>query len=282
MKYLGVPKYDDFDIIRRLSKKDNLASYPLLEKSLKSIESEYTHYKNVAGDGTKLNQPLALANALKEGLKADYGRKLKDLSYIAEIRSELSPDVCPMCGSFAFGQVDHLIPKTLYPEFSLFSHNLVPACGCNQSKSSSYMNASGARIFHPYYDKELQKRISYIAFSGDVSAPSVEVELARDFMTNESAKFHVQSIIRKTNILNWAGAEWAKIVGRPRKTVFSRLTIPVSARDFTDFLQGLFLEFDDEYGTPNNWKSMFYYGLALADRFHAPIRKNLNSSGVDI
>ena len=276
MKYLGLPQYDDLEIVRALSKKDNLASYPLLEKSLPLIEAEYEHYKKIDGNGTLLNPPLLLDDILKTGLQGDYGRKLKVLSYIEEIRRKLSPDVCPMCGGYNPAQVDHFIPKSTYPEFSLFTHNLVPACDCNQKKLKKYKNAAGARILHPYYDAVLNERIAFLEFLGDVNEPNLGIALTVKFLFNSDAKFHVSSIVENSNIFNWASKEWSKIQTRPIRTLFKQKAGIISRLDVKQVLEDAFEECDAEFGTPNNWKSMFYYGLAVKTDYHEYIRDCVN------
>lgn len=276
MKYLGIPPYDDLEKIRELSRKDNLESFPMLATSLGLIEKEYEHYEKVNGDVTLLNPPLMLGENLKNGLKADYSRDLKALSYIAEIRDELSPDVCPMCGSFGTGQADHFVPKTAYPEFSLFSRNLVPACKCNQTKSASYKSALGARIFHPYFDKSLGQRILYLEFSGNIIAPDLAIEFTLPYKTNMDANYHVSSIVARGNVFNWASKEWSKIKTRPSRTVFQKESGNLSTADIRKMLENAFLNADHDYGTPNNWKSMFYYGLTLKTDYHEYIRDCVN------
>lgn len=276
MKYLGLPQFDDFTIIRKLAQKNNLSSYPLLEQNLTLIEAEYAHYNLVQGNAGMLNLPLTLAQILKDGLQADYGRNLKDLNYIDDIRNKASKDVCPMCGSFSTSQVDHIIPKGIYPEFSLFARNLVPICNCNQKKSKIYKDGSGGRILHPYYDKELGERIAYIAFSGDTNSPDLGVEIVLKFKTQVHIKFHVDSVLRKTNVLNWASVEWAKIQNRPR-AIFGASDGPIRKSDVKKILEERFIEADEYYGTPNNWKSMFYYGLALKNDFYEYIRDCANN-----
>ena len=276
MKYLGLPNYDDVDIVRRLAQKDNLASYPLLGQNLQIIELEYMHYGAVGGDANRLHRPLALDAALKQGLQDDYGKKLKDLAYITEIRKNLSKDVCPMCGSFSTGQVDHFIPKSEYPEFSLFSRNLVPVCACNQKKSKTYGDGVGGRMLHPYYDPELNERVAYIEFSGDVAAPDVEVEIVLRFKTNQYIKYHIDSVLRKTEILNWAGGEWSKIQKQAR-SIFYAPEGKLKKSDVKLLLEQVFLKSDRYYGTPNNWKSMFYYGLTLKEDYFEYIRDCINA-----
>lgn len=62
---------------------------------------------------------------------------------------------CPFCGISESSTLDHYLPKELYPEFSVYSRNLVPSCGfCNNLKRELIVdNDTGVRVFvHPYFD----------------------------------------------------------------------------------------------------------------------------------
>lgn len=63
---------------------------------------------------------------------------------------------CPYCG---FGQVstlDHYLPKSKYPFFSIVANNLIPSCkDCNTGKSSDVAVVVGAQSIHPYYDGDI-------------------------------------------------------------------------------------------------------------------------------
>jgi hypothetical protein len=67
------------------------------------------------------------------------------------LRSAAPGGKCPTCG---FGQVytiDHFLPKSKFPWFSVLPENLVPSCrDCNTGKLAAAAN--DAQSFHPYYD----------------------------------------------------------------------------------------------------------------------------------
>jgi hypothetical protein len=61
---------------------------------------------------------------------------------------------CCLCGHAPSGQLDHHLPKTIFPEFSVLTFNLVPACaGCNYKKLECYRRPDGGPAFlHAYRD----------------------------------------------------------------------------------------------------------------------------------
>lgn len=64
--------------------------------------------------------------------------------------------VCPICGIKLWDEVDHHIPRALFPEFSGLCYNLIPLChDCNHEKSDLWLDANGNRlIFNAFVDGE--------------------------------------------------------------------------------------------------------------------------------
>jgi hypothetical protein len=60
---------------------------------------------------------------------------------------------CPLCGIGTVGSLDHYLPKTLFPVFSVTPNNLVPACErCQRAKNVYHSATESEQIFHPYFD----------------------------------------------------------------------------------------------------------------------------------
>lgn len=63
--------------------------------------------------------------------------------------------ICCLCGLRATSELDHYLPKQLFPEFAAFTVNLIPACGvCNKRKDQVYKTPLGDPAFiHAYLDQ---------------------------------------------------------------------------------------------------------------------------------
>jgi 5-methylcytosine-specific restriction endonuclease McrA len=60
---------------------------------------------------------------------------------------------CPVCGIDRIHTLDHVLPKSAFPEFSVAPLNLVPSCfACNLAKSSAVASGLPDEPFHPYFD----------------------------------------------------------------------------------------------------------------------------------
>lgn len=60
---------------------------------------------------------------------------------------------CPLCGAREVRQLDHHLPKTKYPAYTLLPANLVPSCrDCNEDKLAVSPTTSSEETIHPYFD----------------------------------------------------------------------------------------------------------------------------------
>lgn len=63
-------------------------------------------------------------------------------------------NICPYCSIRTVKTIDHFLPKSEYPSYSITPSNLVPSCrDCNTDKRISYPTNSNDQTFHPYFDK---------------------------------------------------------------------------------------------------------------------------------
>lgn len=81
-------------------------------------------------------------------VKNKEGRKIYDkLMLLAPLNR------CPFCGIGTVTTLDHYLPKTEFPTFSVLPYNLVASCkDCNTGKLASYATIQNTQTLHPYYD----------------------------------------------------------------------------------------------------------------------------------
>lgn len=60
---------------------------------------------------------------------------------------------CPFCGFGHASTLDHYLPKSKYPQFSVLPLNLVPCCkDCNSGKHADSAITEAQQSLHPYFD----------------------------------------------------------------------------------------------------------------------------------
>jgi hypothetical protein len=260
MKSLAPFPFNDHDTLVALSKNKRLHCVEELAQFAGQISIAYQSYDTSLGNILTVAAIPNFPDTLKESLKKLYKNPPKSLSVLDSIRRNHSPDVCPMCGSLGSSTLDHIFPQTSYPEFCLFTRNLVPACGCNDLRQDSAIGAAGERVLHPYFDAVLSQRLICATFSGTFPAPSIGVAVCYTGNMVGPVNFHVREVVKKTNILNFLEKEWAKLLKMPDNVP----EIPQAAMNLPqldDVLRRIVARHDIDYGTPNNWRSVLFAGI---------------------
>lgn len=129
-------------------------------QELYSIEG-YSKSKNI--------DPTVISNLLHSELTYIYttffakrgkpGRKIYDKIMVN------AKGICPYCGISSPIELDHYLPKSKFPQFSILPLNLVPSCErCNKyGKGTIFAENKGGQILHPYLDHNLYYDSSWMS-----------------------------------------------------------------------------------------------------------------------
>lgn len=278
MKKLTSPGIDDTTITTALSNNDKLidTSYPHLMDNLKEITDAYTAYIGKNGDALQIN-PLQIPKALKDGLISNYKYPPKQLKFIETLRKS-SSTICPMCGSLGTGTIDHYFPKEDYPEFSIFSLNLVPACRCNSKRRRYLRDAQQQiRVLHPYFDDCLTQRLLSCRFIQSPAFPQVELKLVQ-LENDRFVTCHIENVVKKSGIEDWLSGTWSSLAESPSRVIHTmpREEIP-DENELCRCLNEALSRYDDDLGSCNNWQSVFIHGLIHSEGAMAWILEKHNS-----
>lgn len=112
-------------------------------------------------DTTRVKDPNVIGPLKKSELEKLYTQyfaaKGKPAREIYDAILNSAQESCPFCGGIGTPHnVDHFLPKSHFPQFSVLPHNLVPACrDCNMgSKGHGFAILEKDQIIHPYLDGE--------------------------------------------------------------------------------------------------------------------------------
>ncbi|MBJ2234958.1 hypothetical protein JFT61_09025 [Pseudomonas fluorescens] len=148
---------DDFKTLNALT-----VGYGALEGTYQIIEKAYQGYIISLGSpqlkavGLSADQRICMHKVYEGGAKK-FG-----LNWISQLRS-VQLGSCPMCGNSTLGTVEHYLPKTPFPEFSVLSWNLVPSCNiCNQKRGSKHVNGIKHHLLHPIFDRLLLEKLKLL------------------------------------------------------------------------------------------------------------------------
>jgi len=162
---LRLPHADDDDTFRRCVERRRAKTRILLKPLSKKIHQAYDSYRSVNGN-PRLLTPLVCDEQTKSALHKNFhllntGKPLATVRQLlmrqlrlAEADSvEYDDQLCPMCGGDVLSDLDHYLPRSVYPEYSVLSANLVPVCSkCNRLKGDCVGDTMGGRFLHAYFD----------------------------------------------------------------------------------------------------------------------------------
>ncbi len=109
-------------------------------------------------DGIQPGDPEVVERLRKSDLIKLYEYYLRDKHPGRNIYDELlasANEKCPFCGGIGRPRnLDHFLPKTHFPQFSILPLNLIPSCrDCNMDgKGKAYAKEAEAQIIHPFLE----------------------------------------------------------------------------------------------------------------------------------
>ncbi|WP_089604024.1 HNH endonuclease [Acinetobacter piscicola] len=94
---------------------------------------------------------------LKNDLLDLYSYKAKPFiklkNELVELSDGSSFDTCQYCGINSISTLDHILPKSIFPEFVVHPKNLFPACSeCNSLKMSKWLESGESSFLNLYSD----------------------------------------------------------------------------------------------------------------------------------
>ncbi|WP_052749047.1 hypothetical protein [Arsukibacterium ikkense] len=264
----GIQPFDVDDIreLQLLADNNRLGSYPQLMSEYILFKEQYANYVDSCGDPWKIRQ-LPISNTFRKALIRHYDDAPQGhLQFITDFRRNLSPTLCVMCGGFGNGTLDHYLPSSVYPEYSFFSKNLIPACNCNSLRGNVVRGLTESeRVIHPYFDNFLDQRLYQAVFIGSFDAPSISIEVIdSNHPEIDLLKFHLANVIANEATQGWFEKYWSDLSLRPYDIL--ELVLPLPQQIVTGAALAVAIERyrnakDKEHHTPNNWHSIFYTGL---------------------
>lgn len=124
---------------------------------------------------------------------------------------------CPVCGSPVTGDLDHYLPRDIYPEYSIMRANLVPACKhCNSGvKGTTVHGGHPRRFIHPYFDPWAAQAIWFVEPLPPYKAATFRSRPLPGLPApqNEIVEFHLMNVLGTQFHLSMANY-WSSLPGQ--------------------------------------------------------------------
>jgi 5-methylcytosine-specific restriction endonuclease McrA len=123
------------------------------------VKERYQEYEAKKQNLESITSSQITIDKHKDAFTSCYSRNSKGylegevVANIIAIQSIQHKQKCPYCGMDKPRTIDHYLPKSMFPEFSVFPPNLLPCCGyCNNKKRDDWLE-DGKRIYlNLYFD----------------------------------------------------------------------------------------------------------------------------------
>ncbi|NVJ46732.1 MAG: hypothetical protein HWE07_06380, partial [Cytophagia bacterium] len=201
MRLTTPPQVDNTRELQNVAEREAAAGETAIRDSLVEINEAYAAFEETKANPWALSENTTISDRAKKVLKVRYkSARVNSLEFIKDLRSSFSTDFCLMCGGYGNGSLDHYLPQSMYPEFAIYSNNLVPACNCNSLRGNRIMDENGdGRIIHPYYDLFLEEQLYVVRFNGGFREPSISIDLLNpNHVLKDIFQYHLNNVILRT------------------------------------------------------------------------------------
>lgn len=184
--------------------------------------------------------------------------------YYNILKSSAPHGKCPLCSVRYADTLDHYLPKSKYPVYSVTPLNLVPACTqCNVGKKISYPRNNIEQTFHPYYDNVENEswikadvlRTTPVSFNYYVDCPNNWSQIQKDRAQNHFNSFNLNELF----------ASHANEELRGSRIHLQKL-FSISIDLLKEHLCDAYSSRRDTLGI-NSWQSIMYFSLLNDDWF---------------
>jgi len=130
----------------------------LMTTDITNVKSRFTNYQSYKKTLEYLENSspsIFQTSNLNDSLFGLYDSASQDTKNLKEAIQKISEIKCPYCGIDTPSHLDHFLPRSKFPEFSIFTPNLIYVCSiCNSKyKGDDVVNVAGERkFFNPYFD----------------------------------------------------------------------------------------------------------------------------------
>jgi hypothetical protein len=177
---------------------------------------------------------------------------------------------CPYCGQGQVTTLDHYLPQTDYPEFSILPLNLIPSCSdCNKRKLDEYRGNNAALFLHAYLDSWPDDTRFLFA-----TIFVVDQDVFADFRVNPpcsldtSLQGRLVSHFDRLNLREYYGVEAINEISERRTVIEELIRTGVPPVAVSALLRRDAVGVANSQGR-NHWKFVLLEALAADDRFCA-------------
>lgn len=205
----------------------------------------------------------------REDLLHCYDESTEPLSKLrTRILDAQSPElrtICQHCCIDHSREMDHYLPKSIFPDFAVHGCNLIPMCGtCNGKKSNIFRVAGVRQIFNLYFDSLPTERYLRVTVRYDDDVPVARFSIDGAVLSADERKrvhSHFESLDLLQRYSEVSSSKFAEVASIVRETYRA-----ASAAEAADFLSREATRLSGRY-SKNYWEAVLLDALSNSQRF---------------
>jgi len=157
--------------------------------------------------------------------------------FLKDLRKELFEQggrlsFCPYCHSTPVQDLDHYVPRSLMPEYSVHIYNLIPLCHqCNTDKANDWLDKAGKRIYFNAFFDAAPDMADVIECKIEMDAQSSTLQVSLEIRPQvENEAENVRLAKSTAVVLNLIGRYWQAAAGRTLQSVCKQIINQYKAR----------------------------------------------------
>lgn len=159
MKQLAPPNLDAKNIFNTIKDRSKSEKKGILQLWQSYVYERYDEYELNTYNLEDISNSNIIEDIDKKAFTSCYTRNSKGylegevVVKIIALQTVQHQQKCPYCGLDKPRTIDHYLPKSEFPEFSIYPPNLIPCCGyCNNKKSDKWITNGKRTYINLYFD----------------------------------------------------------------------------------------------------------------------------------
>ena len=230
----------------------------ILDLKKEELYLSYQRYENNKYSIEDIIHIESIDNEIKDILQDSFNSSKKMKEVKKKIFENIYRSVCPYCMISEPTTLDHYLDKSSFPEFTIYSKNLVPCCPtCNLKKGTLFLNNGIRNIINFYYDSLPRYRFLNIELGYD-NVPFIE-KIILKFKEKSNINLIIINHFKNLKLEDRYKKEISDELTYIFK-VFSKPTCILSREDIENCLKSQIDALEEMYGY-NYWKSALHHAI---------------------
>lgn len=180
---------------------------------------------------------------------------------------------CPLCEVNNVQTMDHFIPQTKYPLYSINPKNLIPSCQtCNGSKSETVLDGDKRKYWNVYLDKVPHQKFLNCTFSCENGVLMAKFYITQNDIDDDTFRL-LKNTMEGQKILETYSDGSGKIISKLCSLIIEKLST-ISNTTLEEQLVNIQNSYRNRQDS-NKWEDVLTMGLASSDLFKKLVENEL-------